>query len=80
MKKFILFITIVASAISANAYDLSYGSSSYAYQGLSDRVDELERENRNRAIDTQMRSLGNADYYRQICHLTQVLIHLRKWT
>ena len=62
MKKFILFITIVASAISANAYDLSYGSSSYE---LSDRVDELERENRNRKRDAQMRSLGIDDFYRQ---------------
>jgi hypothetical protein len=62
MKKFILFITIVASAISANAYDLSYGSSSYE---LSDRVDELERENRNRKRDAQMRSLGTDDFYRQ---------------
>ncbi|SUX03106.1 Uncharacterised protein [Campylobacter devanensis] len=39
MKKFILFITLVASAIFANAYDLSYDSSSYEYQGLSNRVD-----------------------------------------
>lgn len=62
MKKFILFITIVASAILANAYDLSYGSSSYE---LSDRVDELERENRNRKRDAQMRSLGTDDFYRQ---------------
>lgn len=62
MKKFILFITIVASAILANAYDLSYGSSSYE---LSDRVDELERENRNRKRDAQMRSLGSDDFYRQ---------------
>ena len=65
MKKFILFITIVASAIFANAYDLSYGSSSYEYQGLSDRVDELERENRNRKRDAQMRSLGTDVFYRQ---------------
>lgn len=65
MKKFILFITLVASVIFANAYDLSYGSSSYEYQGLSDRVNKLERENRNRAIDTQMRSLGSDDFYRQ---------------
>jgi hypothetical protein len=56
MKKFILFITIVASAILANAYD---------YDSLSDRVDKLEGENRNRAIDTQMRSLGTDDFYRQ---------------
>lgn len=56
MKKIILFITIVASAILANAYD---------YDSLSDRVDKLERENRNRAIDTQMRSLGSDDYCRQ---------------
>lgn len=56
MKKFILFITLVASAIFANAYD---------YDSLSDRVDKLERENRNRAIDTQMRSLGTDDFYRQ---------------
>lgn len=55
MKKFVLFIALVASTISANAYDYS----------LSDRVDRLERENRNRAIDTQMRSLGSDDYYRQ---------------
>ena len=65
MKKFILFITIVASTIFANAYDLSYGLSSYEYQGLSDRVDELERENRNRKRDAQMRSLGTDDFYRQ---------------
>lgn len=65
MKKFVLFIALVASAISANAYDLSYGLSSYEYQELSDRVDKLERENRNRAIDTQMRSLGSDNYYRQ---------------
>ncbi|WP_096020822.1 hypothetical protein [Campylobacter lanienae] len=56
MKKFILFITLVASAISANAYD---------YNSLSDRVDKLERENKNRAIDTQMRSIGSDDYYRK---------------
>lgn len=56
MKKFILFITIVASAILANAYD---------YDSLSDRVDELERENRNRKRDAQMRSLGTDDFYRQ---------------
>jgi hypothetical protein len=56
VKKFILFITIVASTISANAYD---------YDSLSDRVDKLEGENRNRAIDTQMRSLGTDDFYRQ---------------
>lgn len=64
MKKFILFITLVASAIFANAYDLSYGSSSYKYQELSDRVDELERENRNRKRDAQIRSLGTDDFYR----------------
>ena len=56
MKKFILFITIVASAILANAYD---------YDSLSDRVEELERENRNRKRDAQMRSLGTDDFYRQ---------------
>lgn len=56
MKKFILFITIVASAILANAYD---------YDSLSDRVDKLEIENRNRAIDTQMISLSSDDYCRQ---------------
>lgn len=65
MKNFILFITLVASAIFANAYDLSYDSSSYEYQGLSDRVDELERENRNRKRDAQMRSLCTDDFYRQ---------------
>ncbi|MBR2163557.1 MAG: hypothetical protein IJ953_01515 [Campylobacter sp.] len=62
MKKFILFITLVASVISANAY--SYGSSSYGYQELSDRAYELERENR-RKRDAQMRSLGTDDFYRQ---------------
>lgn len=56
MKKFILFITIVTSAIYPNAYD---------YDSLSDRVDELERENRNRKRDAQMRSLGTDDFYRQ---------------
>lgn len=56
MKKFILFITLVASTISANAYD---------YDSLSDRVDKLERENRNRKRDAQMRSLGTDDFYRQ---------------
>ena len=56
MKKFILFITLVASTISSNAYD---------YDSLSDRVDELERENRNRKRDAQMRSLGTDDFYRQ---------------
>ncbi|WP_297985959.1 hypothetical protein [uncultured Campylobacter sp.] len=65
MKKFVLFIALVASAILANAYDLSYGSSSYEYQELSDRVDELERENRNHKRDAQMRSLGSDDFYRQ---------------
>lgn len=28
-------------------------------------VDELERENRNRKRDAQMRSLGTDDFYRQ---------------
>ena len=32
---------------------------------LQNRVDELERENRNRKRDAQMRSLGTDDFYRQ---------------
>lgn len=78
MKKFILFITIVASAILANAYD---------YDSLSDRVDKLERENKNRKRDAQMRSLGRMITIDKIYHLTQVfnpfaqmdLIQISSW-
>ncbi|WP_086225997.1 hypothetical protein [Campylobacter devanensis] len=63
MKKFILFITLVASAISVNAYDLSYNSSSYEYRELSNKIDKLndkidkaQREAEDRAFFKALRS------------------------